>query len=146
MSKFSERLRFLRRSSGLTQFELAKCIKISKSSISMFERGEREPNLETLECIADYFNVDMNYLLGKTEIKNKYCDALKSADTGNNFVLTNHERAVVIAYRNNVAMQRAVDKLLDVSQNIDKCENENIFDSLKDLSIISKTAKSIYKK
>ena len=32
----------------------------------MYERGEREPNFETLELISDFFNVDMNYLLGKT--------------------------------------------------------------------------------
>ena len=31
----------------------------------MYENGEREPNFETLELIADTFNVDMNYLLGK---------------------------------------------------------------------------------
>lgn len=38
---------------------------ISKSTISMYENGNREPNFETLECIADYFNVDMNFLLGR---------------------------------------------------------------------------------
>ena len=36
----------------------------------MYERGEREPGLDTLEAIADFFNVDMDYLTGKTtEIK-----------------------------------------------------------------------------
>ena len=48
--------------------DFAKQIKVSKSSINMYERGEREPGLETLERIADYFNVDMDYLLGKSEI------------------------------------------------------------------------------
>ena len=38
----------------------------------MYERGEREPNFETLEVIADYFNVDMDYLLGKTNTPNIY--------------------------------------------------------------------------
>ena len=33
----------------------------------MYENGEREPSFELLEIIADYFNVDMNYLLGKKE-------------------------------------------------------------------------------
>ena len=37
----------------------------------MYERGEREPGLETLEQIADYFNVDMDYLLGKSDIVSK---------------------------------------------------------------------------
>ena len=34
----------------------------------MYENGEREPSFELLEAIADYFNVDMNYLLGKKEL------------------------------------------------------------------------------
>jgi repressor LexA len=38
----------------------------------MYERGEREPNFETLEAIADVFNVDMNYLLGKTGVEREY--------------------------------------------------------------------------
>lgn len=71
MSKFSERLRQLRTSKDLSQMDFAKQIKLSKSSINMYERGEREPGLETLERIADYFNVDMDYLLGKSDIANR---------------------------------------------------------------------------
>ena len=71
MSKFSERLRQLRTSRELSQMDFAKQIKMSKSSINMYERGEREPGLETLERIADYFNVDMDYLLGKSDIANR---------------------------------------------------------------------------
>lgn len=71
MAKFSERLRQLRTSRDLSQMEFAKQIKLSKSSINMYERGEREPGLETLEKIADYFNVDMDYLLGKSDVVSK---------------------------------------------------------------------------
>ena len=71
MSKFSERLKLLRTSKGLSQADFAKQIKISKSSVNMYERGEREPSFKTLEHIADYFNVDMDYLLGKSDIVNK---------------------------------------------------------------------------
>ena len=70
--QFNKRLKFLREDSGLSQSELAKLIQISKSSINMYERGEREPKFETLEIIADYFNVDMDYLLGKSDIRNRY--------------------------------------------------------------------------
>ena len=71
MPKFSERLKLLRTSKGLSQADFAKQIKISKSSVNMYERGEREPSFKTLEQIADYFNVDMDYLLGKSDIVNK---------------------------------------------------------------------------
>lgn len=70
MSKFHLRLRELRNSRKLSQQELADLLGISKSSINMYERGEREPGLDTLEAMADFFNVDMDYLMGKTsEIK-----------------------------------------------------------------------------
>ena len=71
MAKFHERLKALRTDKGLSQSEFAKYIKVSKSSVNMYERGEREPGLETLERIADYFNIDMDYLLGKSDIVSK---------------------------------------------------------------------------
>ena len=71
MAKFSERLRQLRTARDLSQMEFSKQIGISKSSVNMYERGEREPGLETLEQIADYFNVDMDYLLGKSDVVSK---------------------------------------------------------------------------
>lgn len=71
MAKFNERLKLLRREAGLSQQDFAKQLGTSKSSINMYERGEREPGLETLEAIADYFNVDMDYLLGKSEHRSK---------------------------------------------------------------------------
>lgn len=65
MATFGCILRDLRKSKGLTQRELAAILGISFSAVSMYERGEREPDFEMIEAIADTFNVDMNYLLGK---------------------------------------------------------------------------------
>ena len=65
--KFNERLKELRLSRELTQEEFAKRIGISRSAVGMYEKGKREPDFETLELFADFFNVDMNYLLGKTD-------------------------------------------------------------------------------
>lgn len=70
MARFNERLRSLRKGKGLTQQQLADTLEISKSSVNMYERGEREPGFETLEAIASVFNVDMNYLYGKTDVRN----------------------------------------------------------------------------
>lgn len=66
MGKFQSTLKDLRKSFGLTQDELAKKLKLSRSTIGMYEKGAREPDFETLELIADFFNVDINYLLGRT--------------------------------------------------------------------------------
>lgn len=61
---FKDELLRLRKQDGLTQAELALRLGLAKSTISMYERGKREPDFETLEAIADYFNVDMNRLTG----------------------------------------------------------------------------------
>lgn len=47
----------------------------------MYERGERELSLETLEHIADSFNVDLDYLLGKADIRHKYITPLTREET-----------------------------------------------------------------
>lgn len=67
MSGFSERLSALRRGAGMTQAELAKKLGISKSSVSMYECGNREPEFDLLEKMADILQVDMNVLLGRGE-------------------------------------------------------------------------------
>lgn len=74
MSRLSVRLRSLREEKGLSQNEMAKFIGKSKSSVNMYERGEREPGIEILEAYADYFNVDMEYLIGKTDVRNRYSE------------------------------------------------------------------------
>lgn len=65
MGDFPNIFKHIREKSGLTQQKLADKLGISRSAVGMYEKGEREPNFETLELIADTFNVDMNYLLGK---------------------------------------------------------------------------------
>ena len=67
MSGFSDMLTFLRKREGFSQKELADRIGISRSAIGMYEAGEREPDFETLEALADTFNVNMNTLLGKSD-------------------------------------------------------------------------------
>jgi len=72
VSIIGSRIKELRTELGLSQRALAVELKISASSIGMYEIGHRDPDSETLEAIADYFNVDMDYLYGKSDVKNKY--------------------------------------------------------------------------
>lgn len=74
MSAFCDTLARLRRERGLTQAELAARLGISKSAVSMYERGNREPELDLLEKMADVFGVSVNALLGRAE------DELVNAD------------------------------------------------------------------
>ena len=68
MPKFSDRFKQLRTERRLSQQNLADQLGFSKSSVNMYERGEREPGLESMETIADYFNVDLDYLMGRSDI------------------------------------------------------------------------------
>ncbi len=67
MGNFQNIFRQLRISSGLTQSKIASRLGISRSTIGMYETGAREPDFDTLEKIADFFNVDTDYLLGRTD-------------------------------------------------------------------------------
>lgn len=61
---FSKRLKQLREEKGWLQSELAVKIDLSSSAISMYERGERDPDTETLKKLASLFDVTTDYLLG----------------------------------------------------------------------------------
>ncbi len=65
---FNRMLKKLRKEKYLTQEELAKATGVSKSAISMYENGKREPKFEILEMFADFFNVDMNTLLDSSPL------------------------------------------------------------------------------
>lgn len=60
MTYIGSRLRYLRKQDNITQQQLADSIGVAKSTISMYESGQREPDFETLEALADYFNVEMS--------------------------------------------------------------------------------------
>lgn len=65
MAEFKDMLKYFRSLKGLSQSELAKELGLSTSTISMYEVGKREPDFETEEKIADYFNTDLNILRGR---------------------------------------------------------------------------------
>ena len=67
LSAFSETLSRLRRERGLTQAELGARLGISKSAVSMYECGNREPELDLLRAMADLFGVSESVLLGRRE-------------------------------------------------------------------------------
>ena len=61
------RLKELRKSKGVSQLKLALDLNTSQNTISRYETGEREPGIHELIMIADYFNVSLDYLLGRTD-------------------------------------------------------------------------------
>ena len=67
MATFSERLRSLRKEKGFNQTDLAKELNVTIGTVSVWERGVRKPEIETLEKISDYFDVSLGYLLGSAD-------------------------------------------------------------------------------
>lgn len=62
-----DRLKKLRTEKRITQEELGRKVNVTKVSISGYENGNRSPDTETLQRLADYFEVSTDYLLGRTQ-------------------------------------------------------------------------------
>ena len=67
MANFSERLRELRRKNRMTQEALATVIGVRQDAISTYENGKFYPEVRNLLIIADYFDVSLDYLMGRTD-------------------------------------------------------------------------------
>lgn len=67
MPTLSERLIELKESKNLLQKDIAKSINLSLRSYQRYEYGEREPTSSILIKIADYFNVSLDYLVGRSD-------------------------------------------------------------------------------
>lgn len=76
MATFGDRLKELRKERNKTQKELANKFNMSESAIGMYERNERTPSQELTKEIADYFQVTVDYLLGRSDFK-KWSDESK---------------------------------------------------------------------
>lgn len=70
--EFKDRLKELREEFKKDRYELAKFLNVSYSTIAKYESGLRSPDKETLNKLANYFNVSVDYLLGRTDIRNAF--------------------------------------------------------------------------
>ncbi len=64
-NKFAENLKSLRQEKGIGQVELARQINVSRGIISLWENNLREPGMYNLIALADYFDVSVDYLIGR---------------------------------------------------------------------------------
>ena len=94
MATFASRLAQLRREANLSQHQLANKLMISYGSIGNYESGTRFPRYEDLEAIADFFNVELDYLCGRTDEKPDFSleeqwimQCYKNADSDTKFAI-----------------------------------------------------------
>ena len=64
------RLKEIRKNRKISQLKMAMDLHTNQNTISRYETGEREPGVKELIKIADYFNVSVDYLLGRTDNPN----------------------------------------------------------------------------
>ena len=67
MATFATRIKEQRLKKGLSQLQLAEDIGLTKQTISLWERGMRRPEFETMEQLAGYFGINMAYLIGQSD-------------------------------------------------------------------------------
>lgn len=72
MPTFGERLKSLRIEKDLTQEQLGEHFGMKKSRISQYELDKRQADDELKKLFADYFNVSIDYLIGRSDIRNPY--------------------------------------------------------------------------
>jgi Predicted transcriptional regulators len=69
---FYNRIKELRIEKKITQEDLAKILSFGRTAISNYESGRSEPSYNTVSKLAEFFDVSIDYLLGKTDIRNAY--------------------------------------------------------------------------
>lgn len=74
----ADRLKNLRKEKGLYQKDVAEEIGLTASAIGFYEQGKRKPDNDTLQRLADYYDVSTDYLLGRTNERSS-ADKIKKA-------------------------------------------------------------------
>lgn len=83
-----KRIKKLREKKKLNQIEFSKILNISNTTLSQYEAGNRTPSDQIKEKVADYFDVSIDYLLGRTDIYNSQ-NAKSEIDTLHNLDVSN---------------------------------------------------------
>lgn len=66
--KFSAHLEHLRKERGMSLNALATEIGITNQAVSLLEKGKRSPSFEVLCALADFFDVSLDYLVGRSDV------------------------------------------------------------------------------
>ena len=107
-----ERLKVLRESKGVTQSQLGEFIGAKKSAVSLWESGKRQPDQETLVRLAAYFEVTVDYLLGRDEQPAPQIDIMIRSDMPRYLAQLNPQ--------NRALLEEMARKLFELQQHEDK--------------------------
>lgn len=108
------RLKELRNKLSLTQEIVSRELGVQRPTYARYETGERQPDYETLIKISEYFNVSIDYLLGKENAENE--------DENN----VDFEKKLIKAYKSHPEHQASINALLGISpaDNVTKLQSD----------------------
>ena len=102
---FAEKLRMLRKQKGLSQGEVARRLHFQRATYGQYEQGRRHPDYETLIKIADFYDISVDYLLGREsfaqviDIKEALEDPTKSVTWGDQKLSDEERRKLLAIFR-----------------------------------------------
>ena len=99
------RLAELRKEKNLSMKETAVRLHLPYTTYVSYEKGDREPNSEVLIKLADFYNTTVDFILG-----------VSKSTQNNDLNLSNHEKKLVVSYREHPEMQLSVDRLLGIEE------------------------------
>lgn len=98
-----KKLKSLRNEKGISQQQLADIVGVTQQSINKYENHKIEPDIFTLIAIADYFDVSIDYLVGRFD-----------SDDLSAFVIKDAEKSLILKYRKLKAEEKiCIDTLVD---------------------------------
>ena len=105
--KLGERIRLYRMSRGMSQEKLASLVGVKRNTISMYETGKREPDMDVIEALADVFNVSMRDMVPE--------------DKGHDVIIPQENRRILDMYdklnpENQIRLEAYLAGLLDTQQ------------------------------
>lgn len=106
------RIRELRKHKDLTMKDLGSQIGVSESTVSLYENDKRQPDQDTLLRIADYFQVSIDYLLGRTDVKHIAMQSDKAPSPS----VTDEEKALLGYFRS--MNKEARDKIIWIAKTL----------------------------
>ena len=83
---FADVLKTLRKNAKLSQAELAAKLRVSTSTIGMYETGKRMPDVDTVQMISKFFDVSIDYLIGTTDTKTTTAPTQKEQEEHDTFM------------------------------------------------------------
>ncbi len=122
----SKRLQFLRKSKGLSQKEVADYLGITRSGYANYEQGKRSVSFETALKLGELFDVSLDSI-GYTAKNESLVELVNDVPNINKFELSNHEKEMVMAYRQSAKnMRDGIDRMLGIEPEVTEQEAKKI--------------------